>query len=294
MIYEILAEHFEESKRVPRKHDTVYPTQSSTFITHKKYKKLEGKCMRASYYNCMGVQEAEDVSVKSSLIFKIGDYTEEMLLDILKKKELLDDSQTKFYNEKYGISGRVDGIFNYNGRRIGLEIKSIGGNNDWTNNQIWGSKWNDPFPKWQNLFQTLIYLYAFKDEIDEFVLLYIRRDICEIKEFLISLQPKNKKIYACIDGKIDERFCIDDILERYKILREYVAEKKLPPREYSKVYNPSDIKTYVSLGVISKRQGEKFTSEPFGDFECRYCGYSEMCDRNDPGEIEDDSQHKQD
>jgi hypothetical protein len=246
--------------------------------------------MRAAYYNCVGVQEEEDISVKTNLIFKIGDYTEEMILDILKEDNLLDDSQKKFFDEKYEISGRLDGVFNYNGRKIGLEIKSIGGNNNWINNQIWGSRWNEPSPKWQNLFQTLVYCYAFRDEIDEFILLYIRRDTCEIKEFLISIQPKDGKIYPCIDGKIDERFSIDDILERYKILREFVDKEELPPREFMKTYNAKDISTYVKLGVLSKNQGEKFKEEPFGDFECRFCGYSEMCDRNDPGIIKDDSQ----
>lgn len=280
MILSLLKEHFNKNARPPLKHSNLYPTQSSAFIEHPKYKKLEGKCMRAVYYNCLGVPEQEELTVEKNLIFRIGDYTEKMILDILEKDGKLIDKGVKFTIDKYNISGKLDAIFDYNGRKVGLEIKSIG-SNKYSIASIFGNQWNDPFPKWQNLFQTLVYCYAFKDEIDEFILLYIRRDTCEIKEFVISVQPKDGKLYGCIDGKIDYRFCINDILERYKTISGYVENKKLPPREYMKVYPREHIKDYVRLGVISKFMGDKYKEEPFGDFECRYCGYSKRCDQND-------------
>lgn len=288
MISEILEEYFSEQSRSPYTHNTVYPTQSSAYINHGSYQKLEGKCMRASFYNCMGIPEEEEHSLRTQLIFKMGDAAEDMLLALLEKKGVLFDSQTKFLNEKYNISGRTDGILKIKDQKVGLEIKSIGGNNSYAVNAIWGSKWGKAAPKWQNLFQTLVYCYVFRDEIDEFILLYIRRDTCEIKEFVISIQPKDGKMYACIDGVLDERYCVDDILARYGELKTFVDNKELPPREYFKVYPMASIPTYVRLGIISKRQAEKYSQEPFGDFECRYCNYTELCDKNETGSIEED------
>lgn len=279
MIQATLQDYFLSKARPPREHkDRFYPTQASTYIDYKTYKKLEGKCMRAAYYHCNAVPIDSEFSLTTNLIFDIGDYVESMILDKLDKAGILFEKSTKFSIKKYSISGRLDAILidKETGVKTGLEVKSIG-SNKYTYQAVYGSRWNKPFPKWQNLFQTLVYCYAFRDTIDKFILLYIRRDTCEIKEFEISLMPKNKKLYACIDGKIDERFCIDDILKRYKMLQGYIEREELPEKEYQPTYKRQDIPTYQKLGVISKWQADKYSEAPFGDFECRYCDYASKC-----------------
>jgi len=281
MIKKILDGYYEENQQTSREHkDRFYPAQSSVHVAYPKYKKLEGKCLRAAYYNAMGIAEDIVADTTKRLIFEIGDYTEKMLLDILSKKGILLEKNKKFEVPKYNIVGKLDGILLIDNEKVGLEVKSIG-SNKYSINHIFGSKWNKPYPKWQNLFQTLIYCYAFRSEIDKFILFYIRRDTCEIKEFIVSIIPKNGKIYPVIDGEIDERFTVNDLLERFRILYKYVQKEKAPPREYIPIYAEENLKTYEKLGIISKFQYDKYYQEsPFGDMECAWCGYSSICSKD--------------
>lgn len=282
MIKTTLSTFFDENKWEARQHlDRFYPNQSSSFIDHGSYKRLEGKCLRAAYYHCVGVKEDDTSTLAQNLIGKLGLYTEQMLLDIFKRDGRLVESGTKFLNEKYNISGKIDAIVTIDKKEVGIEIKSIGGNNQYVVNQIFGSRWNSPFPKWQNLLQTIVYCYEFKDRIDEFILFYIRRDTCEIKEFSISLHPKDGKLYVAIDGKLDNRFCVEDILERYHQLSEYVNLGILPPRDYQKVYPKELVPKLEKVGFLSKYMVKKYAEQPFGDIACKYCGYANYCDQNE-------------
>lgn len=256
-----------------------YPTQSSTFIDYKKYKKLEGKCLRASYYSCLGIEDASIASINQMVTFSLGDYTELMLLDIFNRTGILVDKGTKFEIEEYKISGKLDAIIKDGEQEVGIEIKSIG-SNKWTTNSIFGSPWNKPAPKWQNLFQTLVYCYAFRDRIPYFLLCYIKRDTGERQTFKVAIEPINDKIYAVIDGKIEERYTVNDILDRYMLLAKFIEEESIPPMEYIKEYDKKNIKDYIKVGLLSKKQAENYEIAPFGDYECRFCGYRAQCDKD--------------
>lgn len=278
MIKEILDEQLKSESREAIEHkDRLYPTHSSALIDYRTYKRIQGRCLRSAYYHCMGVPETSEWKYNSHLIMKLGDYTESMLLDMLKAKGVLKDSGVKFEIPKYNIYGKADAVIDYLGRDVGVEIKSIGGNNKYAINGIYGSQYSKPFPKWQNLFQTLIYCYAFRETISEFILLYIRRDTCEIQEFVISIAPENDIMYPVINGEIERGFSVTGILERYSLLYDFIIEGKVPPRDFVETYPKEAIPIYSKLGIISKKQAENYNSKPFGDFECAFCGYKDVC-----------------
>jgi hypothetical protein len=269
--------------REPFQHkERLYPTQSSVFVNYGKYKRLHGKCMRASYYSCNGIKEVtsmgEEEQVDRAIQQLEGEYAERMLLDILEKKGLLISKGLKFEVPKYNICGKLDGIIQIGNKAVGLEVKSVGGNNQYTVNDIWGSVWNKPYPRWQNLFQTLVYCYAFRGVIDSFLIYYQRRDTGQRKIFTVSIEPSGKKILPVIDGIVDERFTVNELLDRYLELAKYLKEDTLPPREFQGIYSKDQLKDYLKVGIISKKRFEKYNDEPFGDFECAYCGYRDKCD----------------
>lgn len=212
------------------------------------------------------------------MIGKIGDYAERMILDMLRSEGALVEPQVKFELPAHNVFGKIDGIVKVEGKEKGLEIKSIG-SSKYIVNQIFGSPWSEPTPKWQHLFQTLVYCYAFRERVDEFILLYIRRDTCETKEFVISTFAEGDLIYPVIDGKVDYRFTVNDILERYRLLMQYIEDDKIPERDYVKLYPQDQIPRYVKAGILSKRQAEIYKDAPFGDIECKLCGYADLCDR---------------
>jgi hypothetical protein len=257
--------------------DRLYPTFASVFVNYGKYKRLEGKCLRAAFYHCIGSESVNNKSIQEVL----GEYVEDMLINMFKDQGILSDRAVRFSIDEYNIHGKLDAIINIDSVQFGVEIKSIGGNNKWVNNQIFGSIYNKPYPKWQHLLQTIIYCYAFREKLDSgFILLYIRRDTGECKEFLVSIEIYNGEMYIAVDGNIDFRFKIKDILDRYKALATYIKENKTPPKEYMKIYPKENILSYYKLGIISKKQLDNYYIEAFGDYCCKYCEYKDLCDKD--------------
>jgi hypothetical protein len=273
MIKEIL-ELEEKEERKPKEHkDRFYPTQSSCYITFQKYRKLYGTCLRAAYYSCTGQQEDSSFN-GNSVKKKMGKYIEKMILDTLYRNGNIKEKKVSFLNEKYCISGELDAIFVLDDKEYGLEIKSIGGENCYINSLIFDNN----SPKWQDLFQTLIYCYAFKEKLPNgFILLYIRRDTGDIKEFNIQIEPYKDKMLAIINGKPDSRFNVDDILQRYKLLKYYIDNKIIPPKDYIETYKKEDVYSYYKAGVFSKKQLEQYNKSPFGDSSCKFCNYKKTC-----------------
>lgn len=277
MIDEFIKSYLSKQIREPREHkEKFYPSQSSCYINFPKYKKLHGKCLRASYYSCMGLKEDKDTEI--SMKTQLGKAVEKMLIEIIRSEGRLKEKRVSFFNEKYNISGELDAIIISNEEEYGLEIKSIGGENIYINSLIFNSK----KPKWQDLFQTVVYCYCFKDKLPNgFILLYIRRDTGETKEFKVQVEPYNGKLTIFIDGLPETRFLAEDILERYKHLSKYIKANKVPPKEYMSIYPMKLIPEYYKVGLLSKKQVDKYNISPFGDPECRFCNYKNSCDKED-------------
>lgn len=272
MLNEIIESYLSKQIKPPKEHkDKFYPTQSSCHIQFSKYKKLYGKCLRSAYYSCIGTKEdSSTVSIKSIL----GKCIEKALLDLFKSEGKLKDKKIHFKNEKYNISGEIDGIVTVDDLDYGLEIKSIGGDNYYINSLIFINN----NPKWQDLFQTIVYCYCFKEKLTNgFILLYIRRDTGERKEFKIQIEPYKNELTVFINGKPDLRFKVQDILDRYKLLDTYIKLNKTPPKEYMHLYPVELIPSYYKAGILSKKQVEAYNKTPFGDSNCRFCNYKNTC-----------------
>lgn len=277
MIQEILETNINQTRKPVEHKDRFYPIQSSCYITFPKYKKLYGACLRASYYSCIGKEEDASTNIINPLKRKIGIYIEKMILDDLSRKGNIKSKKVSFTNNKYSISGELDAICLIDGKEYGLEIKSIGGDNYYINSLIFDNN----SPKWQDLFQTIVYSYTFKDTIPNgFILLYIRRDTGQIKEFIIQVEPYGNKLLVIINGKPETRFEVNDILYRYKILKQYVDKEIVPPKDYIQIYNKEDIYRYYKAGAISKKQLEAYGIKPFGDSQCRFCNYKKECEKD--------------
>lgn len=278
MIKEIINSNL-SFERTPKEHkDRFYPSQASSFITFQKYKKLYGTCIRAAYYSCIGIKEDKNEYQENNFQFlkkEIGKYTETMILNILNKSGNIKKKKISFLNEKYNISGELDAIITIDNEDYGLEIKSISGDNYYINSLIF----TNSCPKWQDLFQTVIYCYVFREQLPNgFILFYIRRDTCQTKEFRIQIEPtKNGNINIVINGKVEKRLLVNDILDRFVILKKYIDSCIVPPRDYSEIYSKEDALKYYSAGIISKKQLDSYYIKPFGDQACAYCAYKQTC-----------------
>lgn len=279
MIDQELDKYFISKKKLGMEHrDSIYATSASCDKMIDKgsnFTKVYGACMRQAYYSCIGAGESS-VDKLRDMSRRLGDYTEYMLLKIFESNGTLKDKAVKFTIDQYNISGKLDGILEIDGEKAGLEIKSISAN-QWTVNSIFGSRWNKSAPKIEHLLQCLIYLYAYKGEIDVFYLVYIRRDNGDVKEFKLELALVDGILYPSIDGVIDYSISCNNILERMNRLKIYIDSNIIPPRDYYHVYTKQYVELLLKYKLVSKSRYDKFLDFPFGDHQCLGCGYRDLC-----------------
>lgn len=279
MIIPIFKNFFLNHKRLAIEHkDSIYAIYASCDKLLNKDGSLykhQGYCHRAAYYSCIGIGE-KDRKLGHSLSSKLGDSVENMLLWMLKEENVLYDKAVKFKIEEYNVSGKLDAILLIDNEKVGLEIKSLS-SSQWTINKIFGNKWETAFPKLEHLLQCIVYLYAFKDELSTFRLFYIRRDNCDTKEFKIELALIDEILYPVIDGVIYYNINCNNILEKFKILNNYILNDELPPRSFSIEYTEQEVKELFAAKFISKYMYEKYNDCKFGDYECSNCSYKDLC-----------------
>lgn len=259
-----------------------YPSEASVAFTNKQGKRqILGNCMRKSYFRFTGSVESSPTSPYSEWIFALGKSVEQILVEQWKQMGIWVGNNIKFYDQKRNVSGELDCIIRdpETGNLICIEVKSFYGYN--ATKELIGNKSQDGKPKDAHLMQLLIYLDQTKDVIDHGKLIYYARDSADRTEFTIKLVKDADKTRFAINGKIDYRFTLDDVYDRYQQLANYVCSDELPPREFELVWGPEKVEEQFAAGEISKSAYEKWQKNPgknpIGNWECRWCSFSKAC-----------------
>jgi hypothetical protein len=141
-------------------------------------------------------------------------------------------------------------------------------------------------PKTSQMLQTLIYLYRFQDQFPYAKMIYYARDSANRTEFDLSLVKEGEnKTRVAINGMIDQRFYIENILARYREIEQYCQMQVVPPGDYELQWSPEKIERRHSLGEVAKGTYEKWEkahskgkdTETIGDWQCSYCNFKEIC-----------------
>ena len=179
------------------------------------YKPSSMNCLRNMYYQRIGVEpESESNAVLIGICESGTDRHERVqeavsrmkennidceyidVAEYIKQRELTDleivskqGYETKLFHKKLCMSFLCDGIIKYKGKYYILEIKteSI---NKWYNR-------TDVAEEHKN--QATAYSYSFN--IDNVIFLYINRDMCDMKPFMFTVTPENKRNLV---GRINE------------------------------------------------------------------------------------------
>jgi CRISPR/Cas system-associated exonuclease Cas4 (RecB family) len=131
-----------------------------------------GKCQRAIFFKFKNVA-AEKTDPRLLRIFEHGEYLHRNLFNILYRLKIGVTTEVKIPEQEI-ISGRADAILCLGGENYVLDIKSI-------NSMAFRKLMT---PKEENLYQIQLYLHYFK--IKKGILLYIDKDMQEIKEFVVN------------------------------------------------------------------------------------------------------------
>ena len=188
----------------------------SSRLPSKTYKPSGMNCIRASYYQIMGVQPDESSSSYSlvgicnsgtDIHVRVQTAVEQMkengmdceyidVADFVKSRNLdyleivsKNGMETKLYHKNLNMSFMCDGIIKYKGHYYILELKTESSYKFINRKDVDNSHYN----------QAVAYSLAFK--LDEVIFVYINRDVLDMKSFLFKVTPEMK---ADLIGYIEE------------------------------------------------------------------------------------------
>lgn len=272
--------------RVPAERDSrhFFPSEASVQFYNQYGEKItEGGCLRASYFRVTGGFEKIGNSAYSEYIFEMGKAVEKILIQKWKEMGIWVDSNVKFYDKDFNVSGELDVILAEppNGTLYIAEVKSAYGY--YAEREIFGNKSRTPYPKMGQLLQLLVYLYAFRDQFPYGRMVYFFRDSVKRRTFKVELHPEGNSLYPKIEGVINRAFTVNDVVNRYKELQGYIERQEVPPKDYELQYTDDKIVRLANSGDIGKtkyqawQKGKLKDYEYVGDWNCRYCSYRKEC-----------------
>jgi hypothetical protein len=259
----------------------LYPSESSSiWLDEGEVRRVAGTCLRSTYFRYTGTAKPKKKEVHSEWIFSLGKAVEQILIEYYKQAGIWVANNIEFFWPEYNIKGEIDCILKdpETGEKCIWEGKSFYGYN--TTKDLCGNSKIVGKPKTQNLFQVSLYLYKFRDLFPYAKLIYYARDSAKRAEFTITLQdegPNQTRIF--VNGIPDQRFYIQNILNRYKEAMQYIEMHQIPPRDYELVWDTDRIEEAKARGEISKSAYEDWQKgkDTIGDWTCRYCNYNAVC-----------------
>lgn len=259
-----------------------YPSEASVVLTDEfGDRKVEGGCMRSSYFRLSDEYEGSPHDARSEWIFMMGNKVEDSLTSYWKEMGLWHANSVKFVDTENHVSGELDVILVEppDGQLYGVEVKSFYGYH--AEKEIMGGYKTSGFPKMGQLLQTLVYLNYWEDKgLPFFRMAYFARDSVKRRTFKIELHHEGDIKYPKVDGVVVRSFTINDILDRYKKLKNHVETNTIPPNDYELQYSDAKIQDYLAKKKVSASGYEKWKKGKqahLGDWNCNYCNFKNIC-----------------
>jgi hypothetical protein len=263
-------------RRWDRTNNRHWPSEASVELPNGN---IVGKCLREQYFERNYTPYDRDIAVRIIRIQKVGKAIEQMEINHAKGAGVYvaDDIEFKLNIDNIIISGRMDAIYkDSEGNDICVEYKTSEGY--WFERDVYGKSFNrTAFPKHEHILQVMCYLKA-HDHIPYGVLFYLNRDKLETIEHKINLINDTAYVNGCIT-----EFKMDSMIERWKLLTNYLDEKILPPPDFCPAYNVNDIDSKHQEGKITKKVYEEWLTDDKvpGDTKCMYlCSFKNTCTKS--------------
>jgi len=286
-------EHVTRIKPVSKHSKNFYPSEASVVLTDEYGdRKVEGACLRKAFYRIKAFQPAPP-RVYSEYIFQQGRDCEKAIINWAKERGRWVDNSHKFSTSELGfpIKGELDGIFiePHTGNLYIMEAKTFYGY--YATKEIMGNYKQKGFPKMSHLLQLLLYVYLFRPnsgfnftdyEIPYGRLVYWARDnAANRKTFKVELKQEGEIFFPVVEGEVVRTFTVNDMIARYRKLKEHLDNDEVPPRDFEHQYSPEKIRDFFEKGKVSKKafgDWQKRKKVP-GDPLCSptYCPYFHHC-----------------
>ena len=167
-------------------------------------------------------------------------------------------------------------VIEVDGRRIGVEIKSVSGYYG-VQGCIKPTTKKPLYPRYYHLAQTVMYAEFYKEEFQEWIILYIDRDTGAFREHQILYRGHDDILVNGEPTSITPKAVYD----RWGRLGEFVNAKQLPPQDFHRRYSPEHIAKLAERKLLNKDETARFKAGrkiDKGDKQCReWCQWRTRC-----------------
>jgi len=169
-----------------------------------------GKCCRAITYDWLGY-EKKPIDGRGMMVLDDGNLHHRDIRERLRRAGYeITHEEMELYDEKWNLSGHIDGIISGNGlAKSLLEIKSI---------NRFGYERIAKTPLVEHVQQVNLYLFYFPEKIEQAILLYKCKDTSRLKDYIIERDDD----------------LIQSLLEKIDKIDRLVAQKRLADPEFIK------------------------------------------------------------
>jgi hypothetical protein len=244
-----------------------------------------GTCLRQAWFNKTSAARSNPLKIYNIFVMEAGKLWESWIIEQYKNIKVYVDHSVRISKPDELVTGEID-ILHINplsGEYEISEIKQYSGANWYAAKELLGSVDKPPKPKDQNLLQCIRYLMIVS-EVNYVNLVYIDRSCTSFynnKQFRISINAAgNPVIETYWNGSlytyVETKFSTKDILDKEKLLFEFLKQGVPPPPDYQIQYTPEEITKKYSEGALTKKAYNEFLADPstkIGDWLCRYCPY---------------------
>lgn len=296
--------------RIVKASSTFHPSAASVeTIDSRGFKKVTGACLRQQYYRITESKISNPSNPDYELAAMLGDKLHQLMDELLITHGFAMglqriNAEYPIYDADTNISLRTDSLTwdHRNNECIGLEFKSVA---EYKANQAMER------PVEEHVMQVVIYLALYKKHIPvkmhkpvKWYIWYISRT----ENWSIKAKKHGSPLAACWDFYVtlDDEGCpiihtpssierwphlsIHKILERYARLKDFLAMKELPPRDYDLNYSEAKLYgMYLNKELTRKADIEKVEKWEkkgckegglnivLGDAECNFCSWKDHC-----------------
>jgi len=272
-LVKVLYGHWEKPRTERERSQSHYPSGVPAIVDGKHM----GKCRRQLWYQLKGEVQSDPPDAVAFAKMDMGDQFHDMYSAVL-EEELLEflgeytapegsevavlDSQVvrrevpvrfEIPGLKLPISGRIDTIFQQEGKKYGVEWKSSYGQGI---RSIQKGEMKE-----EHIFQCLCYLENPVEKLEGIYLIYIAKDSGFLYGFYLYKQDEEVRVHflnSDTGGTCSYRW--KHILEGLKSVEKSLKSKAPPAPDYKP--------KITSDGKIADRDG---------DWQCRYCSYARLC-----------------
>jgi hypothetical protein len=268
----------EKKQKTARRMDVAYPSDASVELRIGEEVQIHGGCLRAQYYRITEAPQTDPESADRSFVAEMGNVAHDAVANVFREAEQLLKTELQVWIPTIRLSGRIDVLFRVEagGRTIGCEVKSVGGYNG-RKGVIEPRRGCGLYPKIYHLAQTVVYADFLKDQIQEWIILYVDRETGAWREHQVLYRGHDDILVNGEPATVTPKA----VYARWERMWALVDAKTVPPRDYQLRYPPERIARLAELGELNKDEKERFNAGrkvDKGDRQCReFCAWRTHC-----------------